>query len=470
LADYRPAFRRIQDHITAGDTYQVNFTFRFRASWEGDGFSLYRRMCQSQRAPYCAYLDLGRHKIVSASPELFFQLKEDRLTCRPMKGTHPRGRWFEEDERSMRLLHTSAKDRSENVMIVDLLRNDMGRVSEQGSVVVERLFEVERYETVLQMTSTIRSRLREGVGFRDILAALFPCGSVTGAPKIRTMDIIAELEDSPRGIYTGAIGYISPGPEATFNVAIRTLWLDEETRSAELGVGGGITHYSEPDLEFEECLTKARFVHEERPAFDLLETMLWENGEFFLLDRHLHRMERSARYFGYPFRRETVLREVEKARVTLRAGRMGIRLLLSADGDLRWDQKPIEAGDSPSPYSVALCREPISSQDPFLYHKTTHRRVYESRAVLHPDCDDVVLLNERGEITESTIANVIAVIDGVWWTPPLECGLLPGVFREELLHQGRICERILNPEDLERAEAIYFINSVRRAWPIRLVR
>lgn len=467
---YNEAFRRIQDHITAGDTYQVNFTFRLLASWEGDAFSLYRRLCRSQRAAYCAYLDIGRYKIVSASPELFFQLEEGRLTCRPMKGTHPRGRWLEEDEEHIRRLHASPKDRSENVMIVDLLRNDMGRVSGQGSVVVERLFDVERYETILQMTSTIRSRLRGEARLRDVLSALFPCGSVTGAPKIRTMEIISELEDSPRGIYTGAIGYLSPGPEATFNVAIRTLWLDEETRSAELGVGGGIIHYSEPDLEYEECLTKARFVHQERPDFDLLETMLWENGEFFLLDRHLQRMERSARYFGYPFRHEIVLRELEKARVTLGDGSARFRLLLSADGEFRWEQKPIETGDSPNPYSVTLCREPVSSRDPFLYHKTTNRDVYEIRTALCPDSDDVILLNERGEITESTIANVIAVIDGVWWTPPVECGLLPGVFREELLHQGKIRERVLRPQDLDRAEAIYFINSVRLAWPVRPVR
>jgi para-aminobenzoate synthetase/4-amino-4-deoxychorismate lyase len=466
---YAGAFRRIQDHITAGDTYQVNFTFRLKGTWEGDPFHLYRRVCRSQRAPFCAFIDMGRHKIVSASPELFFDRRDGFLTCRPMKGTHPRGRWLEEDEEFARRLYDSPKERSENVMIVDLLRNDMGRVSEHGSVVTERLFDVERYETVLQMTSTIHSQVRAGVGFRDLLTALFPCGSVTGAPKIRTMEIISELEDSPRGIYTGAIGYLSPGPEAMFNVAIRTLLLNEKSKIAELGVGGGITHYSEADLEYDECLTKARFLLEDRPEFDVFETILWEGREFFLLERHLDRMERSAQYFNYPCDREVVRKALDEAVARLSGERGRVRLLLSHDGSVRYEESPLAVPNPGKPYLVALARKPVDSRNPFLYHKTTHRRVYEAAAAARPDCDDVILWNERGEITESTIANVVLVIDGTRWTPPVECGLLPGVYREELLHQGRLRERVLSRGDLDRAETVYLINSVRREWRVRVV-
>jgi len=269
LTDWRPsidentycrAVEQIRERIAAGDTYQVNFTFRWRANFRGDDLALYHHLCRRQRAGYCAYLDLGRYRILSASPELFFHWQNGELITRPMKGTRPRGRTPTEDRRYMEQLQTSAKERAENLMIVDLLRNDMGKISEFGSVQVPKLFEVERYETVLQMTSTITSRLLPKVGLVKILQALFPSGSVTGAPKIRTMEIISELEDSPRQIYTGAIGFISPGPEAVFNVAIRTLLIDTHTGIAELGVGSGVTYDSTPEAEYKECLLKARFL------------------------------------------------------------------------------------------------------------------------------------------------------------------------------------------------------------------
>jgi para-aminobenzoate synthetase/4-amino-4-deoxychorismate lyase len=269
LTDWRPsidentycrAVEQIRERIAAGDTYQVNFTFRLRANFRGGDLALYHRLCRRQRAGYCAYLNLGRYRILSASPELFFHWQNRQLTAKPMKGTRPRGRTPAEDRRYIEQLQTSAKERAENLMIVDLLRNDMGRISEFGSVRVSQLFEVERYETVLQMTSTIMSRLLPKVGLVEILQALFPSGSVTGAPKIRTMEIISELEDSPRQIYTGAIGVVSPGPEAAFNVAIRTLLIDTHSGLAELGVGSGITYDSTPEAEYQECLLKAEFV------------------------------------------------------------------------------------------------------------------------------------------------------------------------------------------------------------------
>jgi len=466
---YLAAFRRIQRHITAGDTYQVNFTFRLRAGWEGEPFALYRRLCRSQRSAYSAYIAWEGHRILSVSPELFFGLSGGILTARPMKGTRPRGRWAEEDDALAEELANSSKDRSENVMIVDLLRNDMGRISETGTVRVERLFEVERYETVFQMTSTIRSRVRPGSGVADLFAALFPSGSVTGAPKIRTMEIIAETEESPRGVYTGSIGYVSPGPEAVFNVAIRTLRLETGTGEAELGVGGGITHSSRPEEEYDECFAKARFVSAERPEFELLETMLWDGREYGLLDRHLARLERSARYFDFRFDPAAVRRALDDLARTMGPAGHRVRLLLAADGSLRLEPAGLRSPAPERPFRVALAREPVDSGDPFLYHKTTHRLIYERAAKSRPDCDAVILQNERGEITEADMANVVVETEDGWRTPPVECGLLPGVYRAELLDAGKVREGVLCAEDLARAKGLYLANAVRRLWRVQLV-
>lgn len=277
---YEKAIQRIREYLAAGDTYQVNYTFRLRADFAGDDGVLYWDLGQAQSASHQAYLKLERHSLLSASPELFFSLREGLLTVKPMKGTRPRGRWPEEDRALAEELAHSPKERAENVMIVDLLRNDLGRISAPGSVEVLRLWEVERYETVWQMTSTVRSRLQEGVGLVELLTALFPSGSVTGAPKVRTMQIIAELEDSPRGIYTGCIGFVSPGLEARFNVAIRTAWIDREKGQIEFGVGGGITWDSSPEGEYEECQVKARILQglgrpSGHPASRRVETSLW---------------------------------------------------------------------------------------------------------------------------------------------------------------------------------------------------
>lgn len=258
--EYEDAVARIREYIAAGDTYQVNYSYRLRADFEGDAGALYRDLCLSQRTAYSAYVDTGRFQVLSVSPELFFRLKSRVLSARPMKGTRRRGRFPEEDRFLSYDLRTSPKDRAENVMIVDMLRSDLGRVSETGSVQTPKLWEVERYETVLQMTSTVHSRVRRGVGVSEILRSAFPCGSVTGAPKVRTMEIISELEDSPRGVYTGSVGYISPGPESQFNVAIRTVTVDREKALAEFGVGSGVTHDSSAGMEYEECMTKARML------------------------------------------------------------------------------------------------------------------------------------------------------------------------------------------------------------------
>lgn len=458
---YEEAFQHIQDHLEAGDTYQVNYTYRLRARWEHDPFALHRRLCRSQASAYCGWLQWGPYRILSASPELFFSLKDQDLTVRPMKGTAPRGRWLEEDEEFAQTLHRCPKNRAENVMIVDLLRNDLGRIAQPGSVRVEKLFEIERYETVLQMTSTITARGKDRLSLAALFQALFPCGSVTGAPKIRTMEIIKDMESSPRGVYTGAIGYFSPGPEAVFSVAIRTGFFDTRSGMLEFGVGGGITRDSTPDGEFQECSIKAKYIRESRPAFDLLETLLYEKGSFPLLLRHLGRMEKSARYFGYGFPEAALRSALRELGEELRGSRARIRLLLSSDGTFRLEHRPFPPPNTPERFRVILSQRPVNSSDVFLFHKTTHREVYTSRAREHPEWDDVLLINERGELTESTVANLAVQLEGRWWTPPRECGLLAGTFRDELVARGELAERVLRPADLERAESIRLINSVR---------
>ena len=466
--DYDCAIRRIREYIAAGDTYQVNHTIRMQAEFSGDPKAFYRDLCRSQCASYSAYLDLGRHKILSASPELFFSLDNGKLTARPMKGTRPRGRWEAEDLALADALQTAEKDRAENLMIVDLLRNDLGRVAETGSVSVPALWEVERYETVWQMTSSVTARLRQDSGPLEILQALFPCGSVTGAPKVRTMEIISELETSPRGVYTGSIGYISPGPEMAFNVAIRTVWIDTDLGRAEFGVGGGITYDSSESGEHEECMVKARVLTARRPDFELLETLRHDaDTGYYLLDMHLDRLASSARYFGFECDLSSVRESLEVAADEMGGGTHRCRLTLDRKGTLDLHHAPL-VPFGPA-FRVALCDRPVESGDPMLYHKTTHRLAYESRLALHPGYDDVILQNERGELTECCIGNLVLDIDGQRYTPPVESGLLPGTYRAELLARGQLQERVLSPADLECANAIFLINAVREWVQLTLV-
>lgn len=466
-AGFGERVERVRDWIAAGDTYQANLTFRLRAAFRGDDLALYRHLCRAQRADFCAYLRVGRFSILSASPELFFRWTGDELEMRPMKGTRPRGRWPAEDRELAAELLASPKERAENLMIVDLLRNDAGRVARFGTVEVPRLFEVERYPTVWQLTSTVRARTRPGTDLVEIFDALFPCGSITGAPKVRTTEILAELEESPRGVYTGAIGYVSPG-EAVFSVAIRSLVVDRDGGRAELGVGSGITIDSDPAAEYAECLAKAAFVRAEPREFDLLETIRWESGAGFrLLEEHLARLMASAEHFGFPADGAELRRALADA-VTGREGVWRLRLLLGSDGAVRTEPHPLPPNGA-APLRVRVAGEPVSSRDPLLFHKTTLREPYERRLAAAPGCDEVILRNERGEVTEATTANLVVVLDGERWTPPLDCGLLPGIERGELLRRGEVMERVLRPEDLRRAEGIYLVNSVRAERLARLV-
>ena len=467
-AEHTEAVAKIRELIASGHTYQVNFTLRQRFRFEGSAEAFYADLCRAQPTPYSAYLDTGRFRILSASPELFFTLKDGLLTTRPMKGTAPRGRWWQEDELAKQTLQASPKERAENLMIVDLLRNDMGMVSTTGSVAVTSLFDVEALGTVHQMTSTIRSRLREGVGITELFRALFPCGSVTGAPKQRTMGIIAELEGSSRGIYTGCIGYIAPGGEARFSVAIRTIMLDTTTGRGELGIGSGITYDSRPDAEYAECLAKGRFARQAPRQFQLIESLLFEEGQgYFLLERHLERLRRSAAYFRFHLDPAAAGKALEEAAAGL-AGAHKVRLLLSRDGEMQCEAAPIDTTAADTDPTIAFAEKRLDTTDPFLYHKTTRRALFTEERSRRPECADVIFMNERGEISEGSYNSIVASIGGKLVTPPLASGLLPGVFREELLESGAIVESVISREELASAAEIYLVNSVRKWRRVKL--
>jgi para-aminobenzoate synthetase/4-amino-4-deoxychorismate lyase len=460
-ARYDAAIAAIRERIAAGDTYQVNHTLRLRSTVAGDERGLYRDLCFAQRGAHAAYLNAGRYRICSASPELFFQLEDGRLMTRPMKGTAPRGRWLAEDQRIAAHLVASVKDRAENAMIVDLLRNDLGRVSTPGSVTWAEVFAAERYETVWQLTSTVSSELRPRAGLVDVFRALFPSGSITGAPKVRATEIIAELEDSPRGVYCGAVGYLSPpgrGPTARFNVAIRTVVVDAETHLAEYGVGGGITWDSRAGSEYEETVAKARVLTARRPRFELLETLRHDPGVGFRrLELHLARLCASADYFGFAMDEDAAIAALEREAAGIPGKPARVRLLLDRMGRITTGAVPLPAASEPA--RLAIDDHPVDPADVLLYHKTSRRERYEAARARHPDADDVLLINTLGQITESTIANVAALLDGRWITPPIGAGLLAGTERAALLGQGSIVEGVLVPSDVHRATEIRLLNS-----------
>ena len=463
--EYRQSFHRIKEYIRAGDTYQVNYTFRLSAPFIVDPWKLFVQMIYAQGYGYGAFVNTERWTICSASPELFFTLEAGNLSSRPMKGTAARGLLLADDlEQSAWLAH-SEKNRAENVMIVDMVRNDMGRIADNGSVEVPSLFDLEKYPTLWQMTSTVSCKTRANL--TDVLHALFPAASITGAPKVRTMQIIAELESTPRRTYTGTIGFLSPGPEAQFNVTIRTVLVDRLNGTAEYGVGGGIVWDSENRDELQECYTKARILVQPTPDFSLLETILWEPRDgYFLLDYHLARLADSAAYFSRPLDIEAVRRKLETFARNLPSFAHRVRLLAAREHEPTVEASVLEP--LPRPYRVRTATQPINPKDPFLYHKTTHRRIYEQALAEAPGYDDVLLWNEKRQVTESCIANVVVERDGRLLTPPIPCGLLPGAYRRHLLEQGEVREEVITVEDLQRCSRIYLVNSVRGRWEVSL--
>jgi para-aminobenzoate synthetase/4-amino-4-deoxychorismate lyase len=503
---YNAAIEQIKDHISEGRTYQVNYTMRLQTDFTIDPWDFFLHLAQSQNN-HAAYIDTGRFVVASASPELFFQLDGETITCRPMKGTTRRGRTTLEDQEQAQWLKDSEKNRAENVMIVDMIRNDLGRIAKVGTVHVPELFTVEKYPTLWQMTSTVQAST--DASLTDIFRALFPCASITGAPKVSTMRFIAELETSPRRIYTGSIGHIAPHRKALFNVAIRTALIDKVTQQAEYGVGGGIVWDSTSADEYEEAILKARVLTDSQPRFSLLETMLWTPEEgFFLREKHIARLLESAEYFDFPVskdqrwsskRRGLDMDLVHSTAATVSRSQVNrdahepnqwsryvmptnkeilatyldeissqftspqrVRLLLSKDGKLDSKSKPFVPSENLPLLKVCLAKEPVNSGNVFLHHKTTFREVYENAHKDFPDCDDVLLYNEHNELTEFAIGNLVVEMDGKLYTPPISCGLLAGTFRAYLLETGQVEERVIQVNDLEKCSKIYLVNSVRR--------
>ncbi|WP_417908842.1 aminodeoxychorismate synthase component I [Candidatus Electronema sp. PJ] len=465
-AEYLHAVEKIQEYIQAGDSYQVNFTLHFDFTFQGSVAALYRALRRNQSVCYSAWIRHNGFDILSFSPELFFRADADKVQVRPMKGTLRRGRTNVEDEERRQRLQADPKNRSENVMIVDLLRNDLGRLLHEsggGQVVPRALFEVETYESLLQMTSTIDG-IPAGAApsFRQLIEALFPCGSVTGAPKIRTMEIIQELEQQ-RGVYCGAVGFTSQ-KESCFNVPIRTLEL--ENGRGRMGIGSGIVADSKPEEEWAECLLKGNFLTKNEPDFQLIETLLWQpESGFFLLDYHLERLADSARYFHFHCDVEEIRTRLVEQAVQQSNQQLRVRLLLYRDGRLEITSAMLMNELTPELPKVVFSQQQVDSSNPHLFHKTTRRELYDRERALagQQGYYEVLFTNTAGQVTEGSIANIFLRLkkDELFLTPPVSCGLLAGTFRRMLLEKGKAVERILTRDDILAAEELYVANSVR---------
>ncbi|MFA5339633.1 MAG: aminodeoxychorismate synthase component I [Candidatus Omnitrophota bacterium] len=464
---------RIKKHIKNGDTYQVNLTGKYSFGFSGSAFSFYRDLKEKQNVPYGAFCKLGGGYLLSLSPELFFRRDGNTIYSRPMKGTIGRGANMKEDRGRISELKHNAKEVAGNLMIVDLIRNDLGKISKTGSVKVSSLFDVEKYNTLFQMTSTIKSVLREGVTYFDIFRSLFPGGSVTGAPKIRTMQIIEDLEKADRKVYCGALGIIFPGNKAVFNLPIRTISISrgkDKVLKGEMGVGGGITVDSDPEEEYRECVLKARFLTERHSPFSLIETMLWD-GKFKFLDRHLGRMRDSAAYFGFVFDRVKIIRILKNTgKAFKKNARYKVRVLLDKDGRVTAGASEIERDTKQASRTAAVSKFRTDAGNVFLYHKTTNRGLYDAEYGRYSAKGylDVIFLNSKGEVTEGAITNVVIKKNGRCYTPPLSSGLLPGVFRSHLIESGRVKEKRIFLDDLRRSDKIFLCNSVRGLVEVKL--
>lgn len=459
-AQFQENFRKIQQWVSDGDTYQVNLTCKIEAAFAQSPDVLFAHMMRNQPVEFGAMLNVGGRVILSASPELFFQSRGRELRVRPMKGTSRRGRNPAEDDELAAILATDEKNRAENVMIVDLLRSDIGRIAEMGSVQVEGLFNIERHPSLLQMTSEIRATLREDVSFYELFRALFPSGSIVGAPKVRTMQIIRELEGRDRGVYTGAIGYIAPQRNAVFSVGIRTAVLNKGQFS--MGVGAGITVGSNVEAEFEECLLKGEFLRDR--SFELIESMRWESGRCELLDLHMERIERSARFFGFPL-------DVASARLAITdfgnrlspVGAWKLRMMMKSSGACKVSGHRLEEGTTVA-LQARLWSAPVPSSDPWLRHKTNRRYLYDKALGIAQEagCVDALFFNEHGMVTEGAIHSILVRHGTIWRTPPLSAGVLPGVYRRHLLaNRFDIREEDIRVDELWNANEIWLMNAVR---------
>jgi para-aminobenzoate synthetase / 4-amino-4-deoxychorismate lyase len=466
--EYEKKIEKLRSYFLTGETYQVNFSLRQHFKTELSPPELYRSLRSFQKVSYGAFLQFPQGAILSFSPELFFRKEGSKLTTKPMKGTAPRNAKPAMDEKNKNFLRTDEKTLAENLMIVDLLRNDMGRLAQPGTVAVENLFEIQSFETVHQMLTTIKAQIDPQTKIGEIFECLFPCGSITGAPKVRTMEIISELEDDSRGIYTGSIGYITPENNGYFNVSIRTL-MQTGKNSYELGLGGGVLVDSQSQDEYKECLLKGRFAKKINEGFTIFESILFDGKECVNLDRHLDRQEKSCRYFGFPFDR---FEAQERLRMFLRGAPnkpVKIKLSVTVTGVLQLDAASVGLPHE-GPLIVGISEQRTNSRDLFLYHKTSHRHLYdnEGRIAARNDIYDILFFNQNDELTEASRHNVFLKIKGHWFTPALNSGVLPGVQREIAIKELSAQEKTLGKSDLLSAERILLTNSVRGHVEVKL--
>lgn len=463
--DYTKKIAAIKSEIASGNTYQLNYTIRLQGDLPDDfsAQATYQALQQAGKANYTALLSTTDFQIISTSPELFFKWEGNLLTTRPMKGTVRRGVTKEADQAAHDWLLNDPKNRAENVMIVDLLRNDLGMIAQPGSVRVPKLMNLEPYPTVWQMTSTVTAKTSPETCLTNVFKALFPCGSITGAPKARTMEIISQLEDSARGVYCGAIGFLEPSGNAIFNVPIRTISITNN--KATYGVGGGIVWDSDAESEFSEIQAKSAIL-KNPTSFSLIECLRIENGALSRIEFHLARLEQSADYFGFHFNRTETEQLWYKTAKNYADGTYKYRFLLNSDGTTHTEITKISTNNNS--IIAALAREPISTDDLFLYYKTTNRAIYNH--LKNTFTDETILWNENGELTEFINGNIVLNINGHLLTPPVSSGLLPGTMRASLLAEKRVSEQILTKKDLYKADYVWLINSVRGFVEVELQR
>lgn len=466
--EYQKKISQIKKYIYEGDIFQVNYTGKYKFKFTGSAEKFYHDLKRKQNVAYNVFAKIGDITILSLSPELFFKKRKNQIIVKPMKGTISRGKNLIEDEAKKTFLIHDPKNTSENVMIVDLLRNDLGKISQYGSVKVKKLFECEKYNTLFQMTSTIESTLKEKTTIKELIKSTFPSGSVTGAPKIRSMEIIKDLEKEPRYVYTGAIGFFQPNGEAQFNVPIRTILI--KNNQAEMGVGSGIVYDSDKDEEFAECQLKAHFLtNKPIKEFKLITTLLY-NQEFKYLTYHIKRLNESSEYFNYCFNQEKLLTQLSRLKKTLTKDKYKIRILIKKDGHFEIQKEKIETLNK----NINLCisSKRTDKKNIFYYHKTTNRILYqeEFEKARKQGCFDTIFLNQENEITEGAISNIYIEKNKKLYTPPIHCGVLNGVMRQVLFDsKNNIKEKIITLKDLSEADQIYISNAVIGFQKVKLI-
>lgn len=466
--EYEQQFNLIKDGIEKDIISELNFTIPFSADFRGNSYAYYQQLKKAQNAGYSAYLSGEDFDILSVSPELFFEVKNGEIHIRPMKGTIHRGLTYAQDLQQKEWLAKSGKNKYENQLTIAAMTEELSPLVNAETVKQYDTFRIEQYPTLYQMTSAAKAELKNGITTLDIFKTLFPCTSIAGVPKKESMKWIKQVENSSREIYCGSIGYITPEKNAIFNVAIRSVWIDKRESKAHYHAGGAVTKYSKAEEEYTEIITKTKVTTWKQPDFKLLETIAFNGKEFSLLEKHTERLRKSAAYFDFPFCKDKLVHTLDAYKKSHTDQSLRVRLTLSSEGSIKLEGSPLIKNKNTSE-KVVFAQQPVQQDDVFLYHKTTHRSVYEEAKKTQPDYFDVLLWNMRGEITEFTIGNIVIERDGKFLTPPISCGVLPGTFRESLIEKGILTEQVIHKEDLRPSDKIWLINSVRQWVAVEMV-